>query len=310
MRSTLLSALTVTAVLGGGACASGLSAVGGEPTVLWENARAVDATGGGALSDGEARRIARAHDAAFSCEGTARSMARRDAERGWMVMRQCILRSDFTDLDLLVDGEWADLVASADDAASLLAHVIAVRGGDVEADLRLLRRRKMPLYSLQAALAEPDAYKGRAVLVRGTAKRGRPVGGGREFTLVETKVMAESEWVTAPGTSRLSTKFSGATADQPGVDVKGRGLVEENQRSETAKVEVLHNVSVETGRDVVARLPSGEPSLEPSTDYIVVLRFGGVEQLQNLDGEPVEEPVAVVVDYFEPETSRFARLVR
>lgn len=311
MRPTWFTALAVPAVaLGLTGCASGMSAVGSEPTVLWENARSVDAVSAGTLTDSEARRIARAHDAAFSCEATARSMGRRDVNRGWMVMRQCIMRSDFTDLDLLVDGEWSDHIAEADDAASLLAHVIAVRGGDVEADLRLLRRRKMPLHSLQAALAEPDAYKGRAVLVRGTAKRGRPVNGGREFTLVETKVMAESEWVTAPGTSRLSTKFSGATADQPGVDVKGRGLVEENVRSETAKVEVLHNVSVETGREVIARLPSGEPSLEPSTDYIIVLKFTGVETVENLDGESDDEPTAVVLDYFEPETSGFARLVR
>ncbi len=301
---------TLALSLGATSCATNTWSVGSEPTVLWENARAADPVTTTPLTESEARRIARAHDAAHSCESSARAMARRDVERGWMVMRQCILRSDFGNLEQLLESEWSDQVAAAPDAASLLAHVIAVRGGDVEADLRLLRRRKMPLYSLQAALAEPDAYKGRFVLVRGTAKRGRPVDGGREFTLAETKVMAESEWVTAPGTSRLTTKFQGATADQPGVDVKGRGLVEDNQRSETAKVEILHNVSVETGRELVARLPSGEPSLEPATDYIVVLRFTGLEPIVNADGDTDDEPVGVVTDYFEPESSRFARLGR
>jgi hypothetical protein len=301
---------TLALSLGITSCATNTWTVGREPTVLWENARAADPVSTEPLSESEARRIARAHDAAHSCEATARAMSRRDAARGWMVMRQCILRSDFGNLEQLIDSEWSEQVANAPDAAALLAHVIAVRGGDVEGDLRLLRRRKMPLYSLQAALAEPDAYKGRFVLVRGSARRGRAVDGGREFTLVETKVMAESEWVTAPGTSRLTTKFSGATADRPGVDVRGRGLVEDNQRSETAKVEVLHNVSVETGRELIARLPSGEPSLEPATDYIVVLRFVGLEPVTNADGDVDTEPVAVVTDFFEPESSRFARLDR
>jgi hypothetical protein len=92
------------------------------------------------------------------------------------------------------------------DAALLLAHVMAVRGGDIESDLRLLRRRKMPVYSLQAALAEPDSYKGRAVILRAAARDGRNTGGGRTFRLVETKLMAESRWVTAPRTTRIDVR--------------------------------------------------------------------------------------------------------
>ncbi len=292
-------------------CSTTAPVVGSEPTVLWENARPSDAEPVGGLSESEARRIARAHDAAFSCEGTARAMAKRDEERGWQVMRQCIMRSDFTDLEMLVHGEWADRVKDSADAATLLAHVIAVRGGDVENDLRLMRRRKMPLFSLAAALAEPDAYAGRFVLVRGTAKKGRPVDNGRVFELTETKVMAESEWVTAPGTARQTSKRAGAVVDRPGVDINGRGLVEDSQLDETSKVEVLHNVSVETGRVVTARLQTGEPSLEPSVDYVVVVRFKGMEKGDaDLDGEVGEVAVADVVDYFEPETSRFARLGR
>jgi hypothetical protein len=295
----------------GASCASMAPTVGGEPTVLWENARPREAESAASLSESEARRIARAHDAAFSCEGTARAMAKRDEERGWQVMRQCIMRSDFTDLELLLEGEWADRVKDSADAHSLLAHVIAVRGGDVESDLRLLRRRKMPLFSLAAALTEPSSYAGRFVLVRGTAKNGRAVDNGRAFDLIETKVMAESEWVTTPGTARQSSKRSGAVVDRPGVDISGRGLVEDSQLDETSKVEVLHNVSVETGRSLMARLQSGEPSLEPAVDYIIVVRFKGLEKGEaDLDGEYEETAVGEVVDYYEPETSRFARLGR
>lgn len=304
--ASLILLATASTMVG---CATGAPLVGSEPTVVWENARHRDPIAQTPLSDAEARRIARAHDAAFSCEATARAMAKRDAERGWQVMHQCIQRHDFTDLELLVDSEWSDRVAAATDAASLMAHVVAVRGGDVESDLRLLRRHKVPLYSLQAALSEPDSYLGRYVLVRGSPRAGRTVDGGRHFQLVETKVMAESEWVTAPGSTRLSTKFQGGTADQPGLDVK-RGRVDSSTSHQSEKVEVLTNVSVETGLHITARLPAGEPVLEPATDHIVVLKVGGVEKTEDLDGEVDEEPWATVVDFFEPESSRFARLGR
>jgi hypothetical protein len=284
--------------------------VGEHPTVLWQDAQSTEQSPSTPLSEGEARRIARAHDHAHSCESSARAMRRRDAERGFAVMRQCILRTDFGDLEALLDSEWSEQIAASPDAVSLFAHVIAVRGGDVDADLRLLRRRKVPIYSLQAALAEPDAYKDRFILVRGVAKGGRSIEGGRELSLKETKVMTESEWVTAPGSTRLATKHQGTTVDQPGIDVVGRGRIDDHHRSETVKVEIERNVSVETGREIVARLTTGEPSLEPATDFVVVLRFVGVAPIENAEGEAVDEPVGIITDYFEPETSRFARLSR
>jgi hypothetical protein len=205
---------------------------------------------------------------------------------------------------------WAADVARLPDAALLLAHVMAVRGGDVENDLKLLRRRKMPVYSLQAALAEPDSYAGRAVVVRGNARDGRITGAGRSFRLDETKVMTESEWVTAPGTSRLVNREHDERADQPGVDVKGRGIVQRNTRDATEKVEIEHNVSVKTGRSLLARVDTGEPSLEPATDYVLVLRFEGERETKDEDGNVDVEAAGVVVGYFEPETGLFARLSR
>ena len=165
-------ALAAAATLAG--CATAPSVVGPEPTTLWENARGAEAFNEGTFTPAEARKIARAHDAAHSCEQTARDFAKKNTQRGWAVMHECILRNDFSDLEILIESGWAEHVAASPDAASLLAHVVAVRGGDVESDIRLLRRRKMPVYSLQAALAEPGSYRGRYVLVRGTARDGRP----------------------------------------------------------------------------------------------------------------------------------------
>lgn len=292
------------------ACA-GPQVVGPEPTILWEDAPTPSTSSSKTpLSADEARRIAIAHDAGHTCEQTARAMSKKDPQRGWAVMRECVKRNDFSDLEILIEGLWADDMAKDPDAAMMFAHVIAVRGGDVGADLRLLRRRKMPVYSLQAALAEPDAYKGRVVILRGVAKQGRSNGGARAFRLVETKVMVESEWVSAPNTTRLSTRDSNELADQPGVDVRGRGVVERNRREQSQKVEVEHNVNVETGLEMVGRVDSDEPSLEPATDYVLVVRFEGVKEAADEDGNVDEDGVGVVIGYFEPENGMFARLGR
>jgi hypothetical protein len=295
------------------ACGHGWTgSVGEQPTVVWEDAVAHEKLPLEPLSRDEARRIALAHDAAHTCEQTARAMARKDPERGFAVMEQCIRRNDYSDLEGLIEGPWADRVAASPDAAVLLAHVMAVRGGDVENDLRLLRRRKMPVYSLQAALAEPQSYKGRAVILRGTARDGRANGAGRSFRLVETKVMAESHWVTAPRTKRVDVRDDGETAEPAGVDVR-RGTVQRGGRSQTEKVEVEQNVSVETGRSLLARIDGDEPSLEPATDYVVVLRFEGERSNPSADGDEGDaeiEASGVVVGYFEPETGLFARLSR
>lgn len=310
LRALVVVALPLVPALSGGlfGCAAA-PVVGTEPTVLWEDAAPPTSSTKIVLTPEEARRIAIAHDAAHTCEETARAVYRKDPERAWQVMRECVKRNDFGDLEILVEGMWAEEMAHDKDAALLFAHVIAVRGGDVSADLKLLRRRKMPVYSLQAALAEPEAYAGRMVLLRGLARRGHGHGSGRTFQLVETKVMAESEWVTAPGTTRLSTRSGNQLADQNGVDVK-RGVVERNSKDATEKVEVLHNVTVETGLELTGRVDSDEPSLEPATDYVLVVRFDGIKDVTTEEGEADEEASATVVGYFEPENGMFARLGR
>ncbi|MDP2343936.1 MAG: hypothetical protein Q8O67_23465 [Deltaproteobacteria bacterium] len=310
MRS-LLASLVFPLSLGFGliGCSSA-PIVGTEPTVLWEDAREPATAGRAELSDDEARRIAIAHDVAYACEQTARAMHKKDLKRGWAVMRHCIRRNDYSDLEILIEGIWAEQMAKDADSALLFAHVIAIRGGDVGADLRLLRRRKMPVYSLQAALSEPESYRGRLVILRGTARQGRTVAGARAFRLVETKVMAESEWVTRPGSGRIINRSNNALADQPDISVRGRGIVERNERESSERVEVLHNVNVETGLEMIGRVEGDEPSLEPATDYVLVVRFDGVKEAVDADGEVDEDATGVVVGYFEPETGMFARLGR
>ncbi len=297
--------VVVVAVWSG--CSTTSQGVGTEPTVLWEDAREPETLVRAELKDDEARRIAAAHDIARACEQTARAMHKKDPPRGWAVMRHCIRRNDFSNLEILIEGIWAEPMAADPDAALLLAHVIAVRGGDVGNDLRLLRRRKMPVYSLQAALAEPESYVGRTLILRGAARHGRSMGGGRAFQIVETKVMAEGEWVTRPGTGRSLTRSHNELADQPDLSVR-RGVVERNLKETSERSEVLHNVNVDTGLELVGRTETDEPSLEPAIDYVLVVRFEGVREAIDADGDVDEAATGVVVGYFEPENGMFAQI--
>ena len=139
------------------------------------------------------------------------------------------------------------MVARAD-AGKLVAHVVAVRGGDVHNDLRLCRRAHIPVFSLKAAVADPASYQGRHVLLLGVPREGRLVDGMRAVEIAETRIMAESEWVAAG--PRVSTANETTTRDDAAATTRSR-LREDYRRQEGPRVEVMHNVSVETGREIM-----------------------------------------------------------
>lgn len=280
--------------------------VGPNPTVVWDEREPQEMVKPAPMSVDEARSIAFAHDAAHTCELTARTLRAKDKQRGWAVMEQCIGRPDFNDLELLLSPPWITEVKKHPDYGSMVAHVIAVRGGDVTYDLRLCRRAKLPVFSLKAAVTEPDSYKGKLVLMRGSARSGRNVGGSRALEIAETRIMAESEWVASG--PRAQSQSDTEQRDFAGNNVR-RGLTDRFSRQENLKVEVLHNVSVETGLEVLAAVEGDAPFLESGTDYVLLLRFEGTREV--VDGsETDDKPMATVVGYFEPENGLFARLGR
>ncbi len=281
--------------------------VGESPTVVWEDAapeppRARTPP----MTVDEARSVALAHDAAHTCEITARALRAKDKQRGWAVMQQCVLRPDYTDLETLLAPPWLEDMKKSPHYAELVGHVMAVRGGDVEHDLRLCRRAKLPLFSLKAALTEPDEYAGKLVVMRGSPKSGRTVGSLRALDIAETRVMAEGGFV--PVGPRRTTTTRSETMDRTNNGRRPQ-FQEDVQRSEGLHAEVLHNVSVDTGREVLASVGTDAPFLEPGTDYVLVLHFEGMREAVE-DAQTDSEATATVVGYFEPENGLFARLGR
>ena len=153
MRAVVV--VVVVSLLGGCATVEAPRIVGNEPAVVWE--QAPDQSGAprkhAPMSTDEARSIALAHDAAHNCEITARMLREKDKQRGWAVMKECVLRPDFTDLETLLSPPWVYDLKEQPDYGNLVGHVIAVRGGDVQNDLRLVTfDTGLPIQAVRGAM--------------------------------------------------------------------------------------------------------------------------------------------------------------
>jgi hypothetical protein len=296
-------------ILGGATCACSLLCAGllsacvidqaarrpdlGVPRVAWTEATRTVAESQRTWTADE---LAQAFDNAHVCEGSARVLHASDPERGWALLSACVRGQVFTDLGALMSAPWIDEVRGQPEGATLLARVIAARGGDVGFDLSLVQRRRLPLFSLAAAVAEPDTYAGRLVVARARAVDARQRGQRRALLLRETHVVAVPERTRAVhGHAWRRESRRGHSTDE------SQGFVEE-----------LRNVSVETGVEVVARADEIDPFLETGNDYIFLLRFdGAARQVRAVEGDVDEaQGIASVLAWFAPQTGRFEYAAR
>ena len=105
------------------------------------------------------------------CETASRQIHQQSADDGWSALRACVERTrwprgEFTQLERLTGGYWDAELQTRPDAPRLVARIIALRGGDVEGDIPLAQKSRVPLFTLAAALRQPDVYQGRWVILR------------------------------------------------------------------------------------------------------------------------------------------------
>lgn len=122
----------------------------------------------------------------LACERDARPLLSVDRREAWEWLKACVRAGRFIELRSLLDGEWDALLRHQPDAPSLLLRIVAERGGDVDRDLALLRERRIPLFTLAQALADPDLYRGRLVVARARVASRSP----RRIVLEPTVVVA------------------------------------------------------------------------------------------------------------------------
>ena len=240
------------------------------------------------------------------CEMAARDIHRTSADDGWNALRACIERTrwprgEFTLLERLTGGFWDLELQTRPDAPRLVARIIALRGGDVEGDIPLAQKSRVPLFTLAAALRQPDVYKGRWVLLRGALSDLKQDGNKAAAMVHETSLRATSREVQVGSMSRTDHNSTTAIRAEAQTskfgNARGSAQVSSNDRTEHSTVrQKFENERVETGRQAVGKLAEADPFLEPDKDFVFIGRFDGVRP-----GED-ERPVAVlsISGYFPP----------
>jgi hypothetical protein len=241
------------------------------------------------------------------CERQARRYLRSSPEDAWAALKSCVEGTHFTQLQALLSPEWSQQLRSRPEGASVLARVVALRGGSVDGDLRLLHERRLPIFSLAAAIAQPDTYKGRYILVRAQVGDVRSEGEKPTVWLVEHGLgsIATEQPV---GVTRRKQKSSTVSGSLGGQTTFGDGQVGGSlSKDETTRTEdtITHydNVSTETGREALGRLAQADPFLAPGRDFVILARFDGMRTTSGSmdeDDDGPRIPVLSIVSYFIP----------
>jgi hypothetical protein len=242
------------------------------------------------------------------CEAGARRLLAVSRDDAWAALRSCVEGTHFTLLGAILSNAWAEELRVRPDAAPLIAQVVAQRGGSVEGELRLLHARKVPIFGLTAAVAQPEVYKGRYLLLRARVADVRSDGDKPTVWLVEQQlgsVASEQEVGYATRKDSVSVKSGMVGGD---VGLLGRsnldGQIASSKREQRSTTVLRYdNISDETGVEALGRLSKADPFFAPGKDFVVLARFDGLRTTSG-GGEDDEEapklPVLTIVSYHVP----------
>ncbi len=256
----------------------------------------------------EARAFGSHYATPAQCEAAARRLLASSRDEAWVALKSCVEGTHFTLLGALLNKAWAEELRVRPDAASLIAQVVAQRGGSVEGELRLLHERKVPIFGLTAAVAQPEAYKGRYLLLRARVADVRSDGDRPTVWLVEQQlgsVASEQEVGYATRKDSVSVK-SGSLGGDVGLlghSNLGGQLVSSDREQQSTTTRRYDNISDETGIEALGRLPKADPFFAPGRDFVVLARFDGLRTTSGGaedDEEAPTLPVLTIVSYHVP----------
>ena len=129
----------------------------------------------------------------------------------------------------------------------------------MEGDLRLLNEQRLPIFSLAAAMAQPDAYKGRFILVRAQVGDVRVAEEKPTVWLVEQglgSVATEQQVGTASRRDTSSTTSGNLSGETTLVGGNVNGSLSKDKTTRDSKTVLRYdNISSDTGREALGRLP-------------------------------------------------------
>lgn len=217
------------------------------------------------------------------CLVAAKAIQARSKENGWLALKGCVAKGNFILLREIATDTWMNDLTTRPDAAALIMKVIAARGGSVESDLRILHERRVPVFGLAAAMAQPGVYNGRLIVLRAKVSEIRSDGGNHTVMLDEYGLGSEGKDVQvgsayqSTSSRRSSGQLEARTTKYGNASVRGSGGSDSS--SSYFKTERQYeNVSEETGRVALGRLKKPDPFLVPEKEFIVLARFDGVRE--------------------------------
>ncbi|WNG16423.1 hypothetical protein [Cystobacter fuscus] len=242
------------------------------------------------------------------CEAAARALQATSRDSAWTALKSCVERTHFTLLGALLADAWAEDLRVRPDAARIIAHVVALRGGSVPGELSLLHEHKVPIFGLSDAIAQPDIYKGRYLLLRAQVADVRSDEDKPTVWLVEQAVgSVVREQPVGATTRRESVKVrSGALGGDVGsfgrANLGGQLVTRESEQT-SSSLSRYDNLSDETGREALGRLTSADPFFAPGKDFVVLARFDGLRTTSSGEDEDEDAPklpVLTIVSYHAP----------
>lgn len=257
----------------------------------------------------DAATFAARHRTPGQCEAAARRYQGSSRDVAWEALRACVDGMHFTALQALLGPAWAKDLQTRPEAAALLARVVANRGGSIEGDLRLMHERRIPIFGLEAAMTQPETYRGRYVLFRAQVGDLRSDGEKPTVWLVEHSLgsVAAEQRLGVAYQQQTETTWSGSLGGQTealGAGTVGGTVGKAERQLTTQTVPNYDNVSQETGREALGRLAAPDPFLAPGRDFIILGRFDGMRVTAGTDEEEDAEaprmPVLSIVGYFSP----------
>lgn len=242
------------------------------------------------------------------CERAARQLKLTSPDDAWQALVGCVqrqrwTRGEFTQLDLFTSGAWDEELQTRPEAPGVIARVIALRGGDVEGDLEAVQRRRLPVFTLAAAMKQPGVYKGRYVLLRGQLEDLKGDGPATTAMLHETslRATAHEQDIGAryhyAGSSRYTG--SGTVSNSRTGTTSAAGTLSSSHSAEAYATRMKYeNDKVVTGRVALGRLPQADPFLEPQKDFLFLTRFDGMRAAPVTEDNPVA--VLTIINYYKP----------
>ncbi len=214
-----------------------------------------------------ATQAAAAYKTAAACAAGAKAYWAKSPHAGAVLLKACVHRDDFIDLDVILRGPWAADMRKAEPLQLIAAEVIAHRGGFVEADTGAARAAGIPLYDVTTASEQGDKAVGKLVLVRGAVDAvAKEKIGGSEVTVARVQ---ESSWVDPDATD----EESGALPVREDVD--------------------------DTGRSVFARVENRDPRFTRDHALVFAMRLDGPKKYKDEAGEEHDSLIGVAVGIYD-----------